>query len=270
MRGKLYLVGTPIGNLGDITLRALETLKTVDVVACEDTRHTLALLNKFEIRKPLISYYKQKEKAGSEAIVELLDEGKNVALVTDAGMPCISDPGSVLVKNLLERGYDYSVVPGVSAVTSAAALVGTENGFAFIGFLPEKNKDKDRVIEEIRGLRRSVLLYAAPHDVNKVLEYLYEKLGDRKVFVVKEITKVFEKVTAGTLKDTRVDNPKGEFVLVVEPEERRQTELTDEEIKEILSEEMANGKDAKTAVASVTDKHSLPKNRVYKISLTMK
>ena len=270
MRGILYIVGTPIGNLGDITLRALETLKTADVIACEDTRHTLPLLNKFEIKKPLISYYKQKEKTGTEEIVTLLDEGKNVALVTDAGMPCISDPGSVLVRYLLENGYEYTVVPGVSATTSAAALVGAENGFMFVGFLPEKNKDREKLMGEVRGVRRSVLFYAAPHDVNKTLDYLYEKLGDRKVFIVKEITKVFEKVTPGTLKETRVDNPKGEFVLVVEPEENKETELTDEDIKEKLAEEMANGSDAKTAVSSVMKKYDLPKNRVYKIALTLK
>lgn len=270
MRGKLYIVGTPIGNLGDITLRALETLKTVDVIACEDTRHTLALLNKFEIKKPLVSYYKQKEKAGTEEIVTLLDEGKNVALVSDAGMPCISDPGSVLVRFLLENGYEYTVVPGVSATTSAAALVGAENGFTFVGFLPEKNKDREKLMTEVRGANRSVLFYAAPHDVNKTLDYLYEKLGDRKVFIVKEITKVFERVTQGTLKETRVETPKGEFVLAVEPEERAEKELTDEEIKEKLAEEMANGSDAKTAVTAVVEKYAQPKNRVYKISLTLK
>ena len=270
MRGILYIVGTPIGNLGDITLRALETLKTVDVIACEDTRHTLPLLNKFEIKKPLISYYKQKEKTGTEEIVTLLDEGKNVALVTDAGMPCISDPGSVLVRYLLENGYEYTVVPGVSATTSAAALVGAENGFMFVGFLPEKNKDREKLMDEVRGVRRSVLFYAAPHDVNKTLDYLYEKLGDRKVFIVKEITKVFEKVTAGTLKETRVDNPKGEFVLVVEPEEKREGAMTEEEIKEKLLEEISSGKDVRSAVVSVVEKYGQSKNAVYKISLLLK
>ena len=136
MSGTLYLVGTPIGNLGDITLRAIETLKTVDVIACEDTRHTLALLNKLEIKK------------GSEEITNLLLSGKNVALVTDAGMPCISDPGSILVKKLFESGLSYTVVPGASAFVSAIALTGVIGAFTFLGFLPEKRKDYQALREQ--------------------------------------------------------------------------------------------------------------------------
>ena len=136
-RGKLYIVGTPIGNLKDITLRALETLKEVDLIACEDTRHTLGLLTHYEIKKPLISYYKPKEREGAERILRNLSEGKNVALVTDAGMPCISDPGSILVKEAREAGYDVVSVPGATAVTTAMALSGIlEPVFVFIGFLP--------------------------------------------------------------------------------------------------------------------------------------
>ncbi|HKL73324.1 MAG TPA: ribosomal RNA small subunit methyltransferase I, partial [Clostridia bacterium] len=133
MSGKLYLVATPIGNLQDITLRALETLKNVDIIACEDTRHTLGLLNYYEIKKPLISYYNGKEREGSAKIIELIEQGKNIALVSDAGMPCISDPGSLLVKELMEKGISYTIIPGACAFVSAIALAGIEGAFTFIG-----------------------------------------------------------------------------------------------------------------------------------------
>ena len=268
MKGTLFLVGTPIGNLADITLRALETLRTVDVIACEDTRHTLALLNYYEIKKPLVSYYKPKEKEGAEKIKELLDEGKNVALVTDAGMPCVSDPGSVLVRDLEQNGYTYTVVPGVTAVTSAASLVGTEKGFAFFGFLPEKTKEKKKVMREIAALSRPSALYCAPHDVNDTLDFLYEELGDRTVYLIKEITKIHETVLKGNLKDTRLENPKGEFVLFIEPTETNE-EKSDDEVKDLLLEELKNGADKKTAVKILTEKYGVPKNKAYKLALSV-
>lgn len=269
MKGTLYIVGTPIGNLSDITLRALETLKTVDVIACEDTRRTLAMLNKYEIKKPLVSYYKQKEKEGAVKIAELLDEGKRVALVTDAGMPCISDPGSVLVDYLRNNDYPYTVVPGPTAVTSAAALVGTEKGFTFVGFLPEKNKQKKQVLESVKSLPHTVFFYAAPHDVNDVLELLNETLGDREVFVVKEITKIYETVTQGTLSSLRIENPKGEFVIGVQPEKITEEKTSDEDIIEELKSLINSGKDKKTAIKETTEKFGISKNTVYKLSLNI-
>ena len=267
MRGKLYLVGTPIGNLSDITLRALEVLKTADIIACEDTRHTLAMLNRYEIKKPLISYYKHKEKEGTEEIKSLLDEGKNVALVTDAGMPCISDPGSVLVKELYKSGYEYTVIPGASAVICAAALAGTEKGFTFVGFLPEKNKDKEKLLEAIKDLPHTVIFYAAPHDVNAVLGTLAEKLGNREVTVIKEITKIHETIVRGRLGETEIENPKGEFVIAVEPQESVEKNVSEEEIKEELESEIKKGNDKKTAIKKVSEKLKISKNIVYKISL---
>lgn len=267
MRGKLYLVGTPIGNLSDITLRALETLKTVDVIACEDTRHTLALLNKFDIKKPLVSYYKHKEREGTEKIVGLLEEGKNVALVTDAGMPCVSDPGAVLVRSLYERGYEYTVVPGASAVVCAAALSGTEKGFTFLGFLPEKRSAKEQIVATIANLPHTVFIYAAPHDVNDVLGFLYEKLGDREVCIVKEITKIYERVERGTLAKTRVENPKGEFVIGIEPAKSAEELPSDEAIIEEIKSAVLSGIAKKEAVKIVAEKLKIPKNTVYKLSL---
>ena len=190
MSGTLYLVGTPIGNLGDITFRAVETLKSVDFIACEDTRHTLKLLNFYEIKKPLISYYKQKENEGSEHLIELLSQGKNVALVSDAGMPCISDPGSVVARKARERGYAVTTVPGPTAVTSAAALCGLESGFAFIGFLPEKNKDAESLLSSYVSCPIPLVFYVAPHDLERTLSKLHAVLGSRKYHAVKELTKM--------------------------------------------------------------------------------
>ena len=160
MSGILYLVGTPIGNMGDITLRAIETLKSVDMIACEDTRHSGILLQKLDIKKPLISYYLHKERSNGQKIIELLKEGKNIALITDAGMPCISDPGAILVQMAVENDIQHTVVPGATAVTSAMALSGiTRRGFCFLGFLPEKNKDKDNLLLPYKNIDIQLVFY---------------------------------------------------------------------------------------------------------------
>lgn len=264
---KLYIVGTPIGNMADMTFRAVETLKNVDVIACEDTRHTLPLLQRYDIKKPLISYYKQKEKEGSVYIAELVEGGKDVALVSDAGMPCISDPGSVVVREFMKRGLEYTVIPGVSASVSAAALTGIEGEFTFIGFLPEKNKDKIDLIDRHRDSGANLLVYAAPHDVNKTADFLYERLGDRQAYFVKEISKIFERVTAGRLSILREENPKGEYVIVIEPAEK--TEIDDDAIIAELKKLLADGTDKKTAVNIVSERLKTSKNKVYKLSLSL-
>ena len=265
---KLYIVATPIGNLSDITFRAVEVLKSVDLIACEDTRHTLALLNHLEIKKPLVSYYKQKEKEGSVYLADQVESGKNVALVSDAGMPCVSDPGAVVVKEFLKRGLEYTVIPGASAVVCAAALCGVDGPFTFVGFLPEKAKDKQTLLEKHRDTGATLIFYAAPHDVNKVADDLFRALGDRKCWFVKEISKVFERVTEGSLASLRDPEPKGEYVIVVAPGEDA-PEATDEEIVAFLQRELAQGGDKKSAVSSATVRFKVGKNRVYKLSLDL-
>jgi 16S rRNA (cytidine1402-2'-O)-methyltransferase len=269
MSGILYLVATPIGNLQDITLRALETLKNVDIIACEDTRHTLGLLNHYEIKKPLISYYKGKEHEGSEKIIELLVQDKNVALVSDAGMPCISDPGSILVNKVIEHGIKYTVIPGACAFVSAATLVGLEGSFTFIGFLPEKKKDKDKLLKPFINTPSKLIFYAAPHDINRTLNYLYETLGNRKVYLVKEITKMFENVIQGFLESLQLDNPKGEFVIIVDEAKIEKKELTDEEIKEELLQLLSQGIDKKQAIVDMSKKYEISKNIVYKLAIDL-
>lgn len=217
--GKLYLVGTPIGNLKDITLRAIETLKSVDMIACEDTRHSLPLLKHYEINKPTFSCHMYNETQSAEKIVGLLNEGKNIALITDAGMPCISDPGAIVVAKTREAGLDIEVVPGASAVVSAMALSGiTRRGFCFLGFLPDK-KSRNVLLEPYKSLDMQLVFYSAPHDINADLDFLYKTFGDRQVYVVKEITKIHERVEIGVLGEFEIENPRGEYVIIIEGRE---------------------------------------------------
>lgn len=270
MKGKCYLVATPIGNLGDITLRALETLKAADIIACEDTRHSLKLLNHYGIKKPLISFHKFNEPSAAETILSKLEEGKSVAVISDAGMPCVSDPGAELVKKLRENGYDYTVIPGANAAVCAAALAGLKGGFYFAGFLSDKKKEREKQLEEIENLNVEALLYCAPHDVNDTLKGLYSRLGARKVCLVKEITKIHESVTEGILGEISVDDPKGEYVLIVAPKEAESSAIiSDGEILSALEECIRNGLDKRAAVTSVCEKLKLAKNKVYKLSLKL-
>lgn len=262
---KLFIVATPIGNLGDITERAKKVLSEVDVIACEDTRHTATLLVRLGIKKPLVSYYKHKEKEGSEYLADLVEGGKDVALVSDAGMPCISDPGSVLVKEFRKRGLEYTVIPGACAFVSAIALTGVAGPFAFLGFLPEKTKDKLNLVSAHKDTGANLIFYCAPHDLNKNLDFLYSVLGETTVYLVKEITKIHENVKEGKLSVLREENPKGEYVIITEPTEKN--EVSEEEIFAFLQAKISDGKDKKTAVKETSEELGVQKNRVYKLSL---
>ena len=207
----LYLVGTPIGNLKDISLRAKEVLNAVDEIACEDTRHSLALLNHYDIKKPLVSYHKFNEIESGEKLVAKLKSGKNIALITDAGMPVISDPGNVLVNMLIENGLEFTVVPGACALVSALILSGLDSSkFCFLGFLPQKEKDKKEMLEKYKQLDITLIFYSAPHDIKKDIESIYSVFGDRRAVAVKEITKLYERAEHITLKENLKSEPKGE------------------------------------------------------------
>ena len=265
---KLYIVGTPIGNLSDITYRAIEVLSRVDLIACEDTRHTRILLDKYNIQKPLLSYYKQKEKEGTEEIIRCLDNDKNIALVTDAGMPCISDPGAVLVKELIARGYEVESVPGPTAVTTAMSMSGiVSSGFTFLGFLPEKKKDKLTLIEPHVNSNVPLVFYCAPHDLEKTIAFLHETLGNRNLTSVKELTKLHETVYKGTLETPNIDNERGEFVLIVEPKETPSKE--DVDVKSELKSLLSKGISRSQAVKELAKHYNLNKNDVYAVSLTI-
>ena len=262
----LYIVGTPIGNLKDITQRAVEVLKEVDFIACEDTRHSGILLNLLGIKKPLISYYKQKEKESGEKIISLLEEGKNVALISDAGMPCISDPGSVVVTMAREKGLDISVVPGPSAMISAFALSGLSGGFVFIGFLAEKNKDRDIQLHPFIDSPLPLVFYCGPHDVNKYIAYLYEKLGNRPLYAIKEITKIYENTEISTLEKGLCGEIRGEYVLIIGGAKQTNS-LLDLSAEEHLKYYLDLGLDKKNAIKKVASERGVNKDVIYKLAL---
>jgi len=216
--GKLYIVSTPIGNLGDITLRALETLKGVDAIACEDTRHTLQLLNHFEIKKPLISYHQHSKDSKIEQIISSILEGQDIAIVTDAGTPGISDPGEFLIQKAIESEIEVVPIPGVSAAITALSVSGLNTDeFVFIGFLPHK-KGRQTKLREIAEEKRTIILYESPFRIIKLLNELLEFAGDREVSVSRELTKKFEQTCRGNISEVLPQiKEKGEFVVILGP-----------------------------------------------------
>ena len=266
---KLYIVGTPIGNMKDVTLRALETLKSVDVVACEDTRHSLPLLSAYDVHAKLIAYHKFNEAEASETIISMIEDGKNVALITDAGMPSISDPGAEVISRCRENGIEVELVPGPTAFASAVTLSGIKaQGFTFLGFLPEKTADKKALIARVKDTGLPIVLYCAPHDLAKTAEFLFKELGDRTVHVCRELTKIHECVEDTKLSDFHAEE-RGEIVLIVDAaaEENPLLSLSVEEhLKHYLDLDM----DQKTAVKTVASERNLPKNDVYQIAINLK
>lgn len=219
MLGKLYLVATPIGNLEDITLRAIKVLKEVDIIAAEDTRHTLQLLNHLNIKKPLISYYKEIEKTKSNLLINKLKGGENIAIVSDAGTPCISDPGMEIVKDAIQNDIKVVPIPGACAAINAIIASGLDTSeFYFIGFLPTNKKAKEEKLKKIENIESILIFYEAPHRLVKTLEMMLEILGDRKIVLAKEITKIHEEILRGNISKIlkELDNIKGEFVIVVD------------------------------------------------------
>lgn len=264
----LYIISTPIGNLKDITLRALEVLESVDIIACEDTRHSLKLLNHYGIKKPLISYHEHNERGRTEEIIRLLEEGKNVGLITDAGTPCISDPGSIVVQESRRRNLEISVIPGASALVAALSLAGIQGGFAFVGFLPDKNKSRQELLSKYENIDIPLVLYCSPHSINNDAKTLYDNLGNREVIVVKELTKMFESVTIIDLESFPLDNPRGEYVMIVQPSTATDP-LNELSVKEHLIELINNGIDKKEAIKTVAKARGINKNIVYQESISL-
>lgn len=246
--GKLYVVGTPIGNLSDLSPRAAETLTNADYVAAEDTRVTLKLLSHFGIKKPLLSYYKPQEQEKAQKILELLLSGNNIALVSDAGMPCISDPGFYLVRKCYELGIPVESVPGCSAAIAAVSISGIDTSrFAFEGFLPMNKKERRQRLAECAELPHTVIFYEAPHKLKQTLADLSEYFGeDRFAALCRELTKLHEQVIRGTLRELSeyylTNEPKGEFVIVIEGRYAVQTEeISTEQAAEIAKQLAAEG-----------------------------
>lgn len=219
MAGTLYLVATPIGNLDDITLRAIRTLKEVDFIAAEDTRHSLKLLNHLNISKPLISYHRHNEDIKSYLLIDKLLDNKNIALITDAGTPVISDPGEEIVKIAIEKNIKVVPIPGACALITALIASGLDSKeFTFMGFLPLNKKNRKEKLEQIKNSNNTSILYEAPHKLLSTLQDLNSILGDRKIVLAKELTKIHETFISGTATELieKLDNPKGEFVILIE------------------------------------------------------
>jgi 16S rRNA (cytidine1402-2'-O)-methyltransferase len=278
MAGKLYLVGTPIGNLKDITLRALETLKECDIIAAEDTRHTLKLLNHFDIKKTMISYQKFNENDKSNDIIDMVENGKIIALVTDAGMPGISDPGSVIISRCIERKIGFEIIPGATALVTGLVYSGLDTSkFVFRGFLPRENKDRHEVLQEIKDYRDTIIIYEAPHRLKTTLSYLLEELGDRQISVCRELTKLYENINRGNLSEMikyyEENDPRGEYVLVIAGksdeaiENEKKLVWAELDIEEHIIKYMNQGFSKKEAIKLVAKDRKIPKNEIYKHSL---
>ncbi len=261
---KLFLVGTPIGNLKDITYRAVETLNFVDVVACEDTRHSMILLNAYEIKKPLISVHKFNEKMQVEKVASLLRDGKNVAYISDAGMPGISDPGFILLTELKKQNFEVEIIPGVTAFATAMVGSGLDSShFTFLGFLPEKQKEKKMLLERYKALDSTLIFYVSSHNIEKDLRAFLDNLGNRKVVVANELTKKFEKYICGNLEDIKIQDPKGEYVVLVEGA-NLQSPLNELSLEEHFDYYIKEGLKKMDAIKKVAQDRGLKKDEVYK------
>lgn len=275
MAGKLYVVGTPIGNLSDFSPRAIETLEKVDFIAAEDTRVTVKLLNHFEINKPMLAYYEHnKMQRGGDIIARLLG-GEDCALVSDAGMPAISDPGEDLVRMCHENGIEVESVPGPSALITALAISGMKSGrFCFEGFLSVNKPSRRAHLNEVKKEVRTMIFYEAPHKLPATLKDMYEAFGDRKIALIRELTKLHEQVVHTTLSEavnmySDENKPRGEYVLIIEGYDNTndKAEYTLKEAVEIAKEYMKNGNSASMAAKAASADTGIKKGEIYK-SLT--
>lgn len=276
MSGILYLCATPIGNLEDITLRVIRTLKEVDLIAAEDTRHSIKLLNHFEIKTPMTSYHEFNKIDKAKYLVEQLIAGSNIALITDAGTPGISDPGEELVRQAYAAGIEVTSLPGACAAVTALTLSGlSTRRFCFEAFLPTDKKEKQRVLEELKYDTRTVILYEAPHRLKKTLQELYTVLGDRTITIVKELTKKHETVLQTTLIEAAnifdTQEPRGEYVLVLEGKSQEEMDAEKQVQWEAvaLAEHMKiyqdQGLDKKEAMKAVAKDRGISKRDIYQM-----
>ena len=278
MQGKLYLCATPIGNLEDITLRVLRTLKEADLIAAEDTRHSIKLLNRFDIKTPMTSYHEFNKVEKARYLVDKMREGTNVALITDAGTPGISDPGEELVRQCYEAGIEVTSLPGPAACITALTISGmATRRFAFEAFLPSDKKEKQEIFEELKKETRTIILYEAPHRLVRTLSELLENLGDRRISVCRELTKTHETVFRTTVSEAlsyyETEEPRGECVLVIEGKNRMEIQQEQERSWEAISIEehmkryLDGGTDKKEAMKLVAKDRGMKKRDVYQYLL---
>lgn len=278
MAGKLYLVATPIGNLEDMTFRAVRILSEVDLIAAEDTRNSIRLLNHFEIKTPMTSYHEFNKIDKAIELVGLLNEGKNIAVITDAGTPGISDPGEELVKMCYEAGIEVNAIPGPAAFVAAATTSGLPcRRISFEAFLPRDKKERRKILEETKNDTRTVVFYEAPHHLKSTLDELYEAFGDRKATFCRELTKIHEEKLQMTLGEAvayyKEHDPKGEYVIVIagkskeEVKADQQAQWEDISIQEHVERYISSGMDKKDAMKAVAKDRGIGKRDVYQALL---
>ncbi len=273
MSGILYIVATPIGNLDDITLRAIKTLEEADIIAAEDTRHTLKLLNHLGISKPLISYYKQNEKVKTEILMEKLIMGKNIALVSDAGTPVISDPGEEVVKVAIKNNIKVVPIPGPCALITALIASGmSAKEFSFIGFLPVNKKEKDEILKEVSEDTKTLIFYEAPHKLIATLNEMQNILGNRTICLARELTKIHEEFLTGEITEIleKIQEPKGEYVIIVEGSKLSKKEIKANKLNEMTVEEHYKyyedlGYEKKEIIKKIAKDRNVNKNEIYKL-----
>ena len=273
MKGKIYLVATPIGNLEDITIRALNILKEVDLIAAEDTRHTLGLLNHFEISKPLISYYKQNEKSKSEMLIQKVLEGQNIAVVSDAGTPGISDPGEEIVKVAIKNNIEVIPIPGACAFVNALIASGLNTReFCFVGFLSTEKREKKEKLESLKYETKTLIFYEAPHKLKTTLETIYEIFGERKIVLARELTKIHEEFIRGNISEIleKVELIKGEFVILIEGSIESKADIQKSKINNQTLEEHyemyeRQGLEKKEIIKKIAKDRNVNKNEIYQM-----
>ena len=267
--GKLYIVATPIGNLEDITLRAINTLKSVDLIIAEDTRHSLKLLNHLEISKPMISYHRHNEEVKYEKILEKIKEGQDVALISDAGTPIISDPGEIIVKEAIKENIEVIPVPGACAAITALMAGGVDTKkFIFYGFLSLNKKLRKKELEEIQNESRTMILYEAPHKLKNTLEDFKKYIPERNIVVARELTKIHEEFIRGTVDEIldKIQEPKGEYIIIINANDNQVEE--DSSLNSLTLEEHykfyeLQGLDKKEIIKKIAKDRNVSKNEIY-------
>ena len=274
MNGKLYLIATPIGNLGDITYRAVETLKVVDIIAAEDTRHSLKLLNYLGINKPMISYHRHNEETKTQELINILKDGKNIGLITDAGTPGISDPGEEIVRQCIENEINIIPIPGACALINALIASGLNTKeFAFYGFLPLDKKLRQKKFEDFTLQNKTIIFYEAPHRLLKTLKEINSIFGNIKIVIAKEITKIHEEYIRGNIEEIiiKLNNKeiKGEYIILFEIHSKSRKELEIEDLNKLTIEEQYNyyekmGMNKKEIIKIIAKNNKVAKNEIYK------
>ena len=262
----LYVISTPIGNLKDITLRAIDTLNEVDYILAEDTRTSSVLLSHYKIKKPMVSYHEFNKLDQENKIISDLNDGKHIALISDAGTPGISDPGYEIIKKVIEEGFHVVSIPGASAILSALVTSGLIiQPFTFLGFLPRKANEQTETLSLYVNRKETLVIYESPNRITKTLQKLFEVLGNRKIAIARELTKAFETIIRTDLKDavTLEMNPKGEYVMIIEGS--NETSKPQLDVKSHYLELIKEGYSSNDAMKIVADKHNIPKNEVYRI-----